>query len=373
MFSVMKRLIFDGRFIYRLSRAIKLLRREGLLGLTRAIRSIYILNRNLGHEAKKEQLPHPHEFWKPLEKTLAPPETIVVREMNVSSLEKPQVTIVIPTYGKARFLQDAIFSVSSATSASHECLVIDDGNLDRGALLELERIAVCATHQQLRLIRHLENSGLAQARNTGLDHARGDYIVFLDDDDLLLPASIDAQISEIVTSKADFSIAEYYFYDQEGCSFTWSDSGLGSLKSEVSVKNPILGYWESAVTIPIHSAVFKKSFVERFDEHYRSKEDFDFWLRIFDKGYPAIHNEPAAIYRIHGDQMTAGSRAKHGIYFMEVVFNRSRTLDDSTDEVASALKHVQSYYGKDVINYWAQTSPDRSRWLSLFNGELEVF
>src|SRR5918994_3621037 len=95
------------------------------------------------------------------------------------------VTVVIPCYNQAHFLGEAIESVLSQSYPNFEILVVDDGSTD-------DTSEVAGRYpQQVRLIRQ-ENRGLAGARNTGIGHARGEYLVFLDADDRLLPEALEA-------------------------------------------------------------------------------------------------------------------------------------------------------------------------------------
>lgn len=92
------------------------------------------------------------------------------------------VSVVIPCYNQARYLPEAIDSVD-AGARSVEVIVVDDGSTDGTA-------GVAASFAHVRTIRQ-ENQGLAAARNTGLAHARGRYVLFLDADDRLLPGAVE--------------------------------------------------------------------------------------------------------------------------------------------------------------------------------------
>jgi glycosyltransferase involved in cell wall biosynthesis len=91
-------------------------------------------------------------------------------------------TVVIPCYNQARFLSEAIESVLAQTHPYFEIIVVDDGSTDDTA-----RIA--ASFDRVRCLKQ-RNRGLAVARNTGFKAARGNYVVFLDADDRLLPNAL---------------------------------------------------------------------------------------------------------------------------------------------------------------------------------------
>src|ERR687898_3129642 len=96
------------------------------------------------------------------------------------------VTVVIPCYNQAHFLGEAIESVLSQSYPNFEILVVDDGSPD-----DTSEVASRYPPQQVRLISQ-KNQGVSAARNTGIGHARGEYVVFLDADDRLLPEALEA-------------------------------------------------------------------------------------------------------------------------------------------------------------------------------------
>src|ERR687898_2206392 len=92
------------------------------------------------------------------------------------------VTVVIPCYNQAHFLGEAIESVLSQSYPNFEIIVVDDGSTDNTS-------EVASRYEGVRLVRQ-ENRGLAGARNTGIKHSEGEYLVFLDADDRLLPEAL---------------------------------------------------------------------------------------------------------------------------------------------------------------------------------------
>lgn len=94
-----------------------------------------------------------------------------------------KITIIIPVYNKIRYLSTMLEQVRGQTFPDYECLLIDDGSTDGSG-------AVCddfaARDDRFRVF-HIPNGGVSNARNVGLDHARGEYITFLDGDDEITP------------------------------------------------------------------------------------------------------------------------------------------------------------------------------------------
>src|ERR671910_1122682 len=119
-------------------------------------------------------------------------ENVVEAKRNIRDPQKEQevvaglVSVVIPCYNQAHFLGEAIESVLSQSYPHHEIVVVDDGSTD-------DTSEVASRYDGVRLVRQ-ENRGLAGARNTGIRHSEGDYLVFLDADDRLLPEALRAGV-----------------------------------------------------------------------------------------------------------------------------------------------------------------------------------
>jgi glycosyltransferase involved in cell wall biosynthesis len=105
----------------------------------------------------------------------------------VRTPQQPLVSIVIPCYQQAHYLEEAIESVLAQTYPHYEIIVVDDGSPDDTA-------AVAARYPPVRYIRQ-KNQGLAAARNTGLRASQGAYLTFLDADDRLTPGALARGVS----------------------------------------------------------------------------------------------------------------------------------------------------------------------------------
>jgi len=117
----------------------------------------------------------------------------------MAGLQSKLVSAIIPCYNQAHFLGDSIASVLNQTYTNHEVIVVDDGSTD-------DTLQVAARYSQVRCIRK-RNGGLAAARNTGLRAGAGDYVVFIDADDRLLPDAFEAGVNSL---EADPSCAMVY-------------------------------------------------------------------------------------------------------------------------------------------------------------------
>jgi glycosyltransferase involved in cell wall biosynthesis len=103
--------------------------------------------------------------------------------------EKPDVSVVIPTHNRLRFLKRSLGTVLSQSDVSLEAVVVDDGSED-----ETAGHVTGISDERVRLVRHDISRGVAAARNSGLQQARADWVAFLDDDDLWAPDKLTAQL-----------------------------------------------------------------------------------------------------------------------------------------------------------------------------------
>ncbi len=206
----------------------------------------------------------------------------------------PLVSVVIPCFNHGHFLGEAIESVRGQTHGRVETIVVDDGSTD-------ETAAVAARYPDVRYVRQ-ENQGLAAARNTGLRHAGGEYLVFLDADDRLLP---DALAAGLACLDAHPSAA-----------FTWGHfryvHGDGSPSNEKPPARVADADAYCALLrknhIAMHATVmYRRAPLEGvggFDPRLRACEDYDVYLRIASDALICGHDRVVAEYRKHDVNMS---------------------------------------------------------------------
>lgn len=114
------------------------------------------------------------------------------------------ISIIIPVYNVEQYVQRCLKSVIAQDSApvEMECLVVDDCGQDRSMEIVCQVIAEYQGPIRFEILRHEANRGLSAARNTGLRQAKGDYVMFIDSDDYLLPESIDYFVDNLSKNPA---------------------------------------------------------------------------------------------------------------------------------------------------------------------------
>ena len=211
------------------------------------------------------------------------------------------ISVIIPTYNRAAFLREAVQSVlgqdyflKGGTERLYEIIVVDDGSTDRTA--EAVRSVAC----DIRYI-YQENRGVSAARNVGLKHAKGDFIAYLDSDDLWKKEKIGIQMS-LMNTVPHAMIS----YTEE----IWIRNGVfvNPKKRHRKYSGWIFDKVLPLCLISLSSALFRREVFDEvgpFDEELPVCEDYDFGIRLAHR-YPVYFlTRPLIIKRGgHKDQLS---------------------------------------------------------------------
>ena len=130
-------------------------------------------------------------------------------------MNNPKVSVIIPVYNTEAYVEQTLRSIMGQTLRDIELIVVNDGSTD-GSLSVLERIAT--GDDRIRLYTQ-PNKGLSQTRNAGIARARGEFIYFMDSDDLLEPDALERCYERCQSDRLDF-----VFFDAESFGTTASDA-----------------------------------------------------------------------------------------------------------------------------------------------------
>lgn len=190
----------------------------------------------------------------------------------------PLISVVIPTYGRPQYLPDALESVKAQSYTSWECIVVDDCSPEP-----------VSTPEWVRLIRHRRNMGPGAARNTGLAHAAGDLIMFLDDDDWLDPDRLQWAVDELGGNRAHF------------CFMSVVADGAERRPTSRELAGTVPVLYQQVRAPHFGSVVFRVEDVVQFDPALRFSEDVEWWMRMQHAANFAIHPGVGYYYRSHND------------------------------------------------------------------------
>jgi glycosyltransferase involved in cell wall biosynthesis len=208
------------------------------------------------------------------------------------------VSVVMPSYQKARFIGDAIDSVLAQTYPRIELIVVDGSTDDTPRILD-------EYGSRITVIR-AEPRGISAARNVGIRAATGTYVAFLDADDTWVPSKIEKQIARFERDPAvGLVCSDASFRDETGVRPGRAFAGAApcaGMVFPVIFADSFLG----TLTVVVRRECFTD--VGMFDEAITASEDHDMWLRISRKWAVDFVDEPLAEYRYSPDQASADRR-----------------------------------------------------------------
>ncbi|MBI0399145.1 glycosyltransferase [Cyclobacterium marinum] len=201
------------------------------------------------------------------------------------------VTIIIPCFNHGKYLPDAIDSCLNQTYSEIEIIIVDDGSTDNTCEVTKSYPSVTYLYQK--------NQGLSSARNTGIKHSNGAFLVFLDADDLLLHDAIAYNIE--------------YLKKQTKLAFVSGAhqvSTIDNIKIKTINESVVFDHFQTLLRknyIGMHATVMfrREAFDEvLYDTTLKACEDYDIYLKIAKKHPIAHHNKVLSVYRRHQENMS---------------------------------------------------------------------
>lgn len=256
------------------------------------------------------------------------------------------VSIVVPVYNSVEYLNDSVNSLLNQTYKNIQILLVDDGSTDGSSELcdELSKIdeRICVIHKN--------NGGICSARNVGLDHVSGEYLMFCDNDDLYEKTTVEESVSYLESTGSDF------------VKFRVNYKTINNFGKEIF--NQIQGYTESKVYDTHHNfidnyikirdskaltyiwnGIYKTSLIKdnslRFDPNYVfGGEDFDFNYRCLRSALKvAFLDRPLYVHFKRGNHSTAAKYDRNQI--SSVYLNKS--IEENTISLLSSSAKLKVY------------------------------
>lgn len=227
----------------------------------------------------------------------------------------PKVSVIIPTYNCASFINEAIESIINQSYQDLEVIVIDDGsNDDTDKVLKPYMNRIKYIYQ--------ENKGVAIARNVGIRAAKGEYIAFLDSDDIWYPEKLKIQ-TEILDSHQNVGLvySDVNIFGGKVKTSVLKDKNKAILSGKI-FDSLLLGKFY----ICCSSVIFRKSYIEKvglFDESLKTCEDLDMWLRITRECDAIFIDNPLVQYRSHSANITKNMQQMYAdkYYVLNKIFS----------------------------------------------------
>ena len=199
-------------------------------------------------------------------------------EFAVTSKTEPVISIIVPVYNTERYIKSCVESIISQSFEDFELIFVDDGSSDNSYNI-IDSFVV--KDQRIKLV-HQNNAGVSAARNSGLKHAKGDYVVFIDSDDTISCDYLEILYQSITDSKADIVFSGISYVDNGiETNRVILEEGMLHLNSEIDL---LVFFNTPLLTSPV-SKIYKKDIIRandlQFDTSLSFAEDKDFNLKYF--------------------------------------------------------------------------------------------
>lgn len=182
------------------------------------------------------------------------------------------VSIIVPVFNGERFINETINSVINQGYTKWELIIVDDGSIDQTKNIVYSRLAIDSRIKYF----FQKNSGQAAARNTGIEVSKGDFIAFLDADDVWSSDKLESCVHVFIDNPSvDFVYSSFNYMDEKGdliLSKSYEHPRISNF-NDMILKCDFIG----TLTVVIKSQVVKRF---KFDENLHGTEDWDLWIRL---------------------------------------------------------------------------------------------
>jgi len=259
------------------------------------------------------------------------------------------ISVLIPAYNAARYIQQTLESVSAQTHAHLEIIVVDDGSTD-----ETPDILSCfqQAEPRLQVIRQL-NGGISKALNTGLAHARGHFIARIDADDLMAPERLELQHGLLATHPdLGFCASSMDFIDETGNKIGEYDAPIADLAElgRTIAQRKIFSFTHPTVMLRRSSLAE----IGGYRAECEPCEDLDLFLRLIEAGLPGFAmRERLSQYRLHGNSIS-GRNARRQVRMSNYLFDCFYRRRDGR----SPLSYADFLKGASFASRWLSRSTE---------------
>ncbi len=272
----------------------------------------------------------------------------------------PKVSVIIPTYNRSEYISETIDSVVAQTYKDFEIIVVDDGSTDN------TKEVLAKYGSKIKVIDQV-NSERAIARNNGVQNSSGEYIAFLDSDDLWLEDKLEKQV-KILDEMKDVVLVygQSLRIDEKSSDIKAAkrqkEGYSGDAFEKLLIRNII-----TSPTPVLRKKDFEK--IDGFQTKYIPYEDWEFWIRMSLLGKFYYISEPLSRYRIHSQQSVKLTSAKKIEEVTTLLLEDSYKLKDistSLKKKSMALANIRFAYWYVLANDVENAKTRLSRALHLY-------
>lgn len=227
--------------------------------------------------------------------------------MSVGRNLNMKVSIICPAYNSEKYIEQTLDSIFSQTLQDFEIIIVDDCSKDKTI-----DIVKKYNDPRIKLFNNTENKGAAYCRNLALEKASGEYIAFLDTDDLWLPTKLEKQIKFMEENKYDFSYTPYEEIDENGQKMNRLVNGPKKITKRKFRHMDYVG----CLTVMYKRSIYPNLHIPN---DLMKNNDYAMWLLLSEKANCYLLNECLASYRRHtSGSISSGKKSKLFKYHIEL-------------------------------------------------------
>lgn len=218
---------------------------------------------------------------------------------------QPLISIITPNYNCEKFISQTIESVLAQTYPNWEMLIVDDCSTDNSYQIALE---YSQKDSRIKVYQNEKNSGAAVSRNKAIELSQGEYLAFLDSDDLWLPEKLEKQLRFMEENDCDFSYSRYSLIDENNVSI----GRVVRIPRVLSYIKYLHHCFTGCLTV-----MYRKDFAQEIRSiDVKNNNDYGLFLQVVKKSNRAMgYNDVTGCYRIRSNSMSRKKIDKVQPYF----------------------------------------------------------
>lgn len=276
-------------------------------------------------------------------------------------MRRPLVSVIVPVYNVEKYLKECLDSVAGQTYRNLEIILVDDGSTDNSGVI-VDEYKKKTGDKRIKIM-HKKNGGLSSARNAGMKHTNGEYIVFVDSDDYIDKAYIEKLYNIACREKADIVACSFKSYSYDNSilkkSPIWPEKSLRGVDAiEDAFKNKRPSY--------ICLCLYKTSLFKDNDILFPEGQDFeDIPTKIkllYHANNVAFTNEKLYYYQIRNNSITGAnlSEERYNDFLQSLADVRDYLSSMGVKKKYRFLNYFEFYSMNTLMNYLARDKQDKS-------------
>lgn len=222
-------------------------------------------------------------------------------------MEKGLISVIMPAYNRGDMIVDSVRSVSDQTYANLELIVVDDGSTDNTS-----EVVRNYPDNRIRLI-EIPNQGAYVARNTGIEQSRGEYIAFLDSDDLWLPAKLEMQLACAQENQVEFVFTNGFNFEEGEAEYHMNSMTralriFGSNRKGQYYHELLGGNFIATSSVMMSRRLINE--VGFFVNEKRRRLDYEMWLRVAETHEMGFIPEGLFLRKLHSGSLSRNEVAR---------------------------------------------------------------